>query len=425
MRIKMKYLTIVMTLSFTWLGVFSNFISTHIGGIGFFATELLLLVLSAYPGVISIRLERIKIYKSLLAFILFLVLFALGIQLFFTGGVFKEIAGVRLSSHTYDIIINFPLWIASYLFLIKSNNEDHIFMIKILYVFLFYDVVITLIALFVIPDYARNSAAMISSTGMKLFKTLGAMGYELTFSLAILIPLMFAYGRKTKQKRWFILAAFSILLVLKSIFFLGIISLILNTVLSYVLGQKRKIIRIVLVICLIVISVFSILNISSVGIWMISIGNSMNENDLRRRMIQIGYSLAYNNNSGDSLVRIDLYLKALRGIGTHPILGNLIFKSNESISGHSTILDVWSGLGIIPFISFIYSIIMALQYSLASFCDKSWNRICVSSVVTFIFIATFDPVLSGPNIISAILFVVPLISCVLGISTQEVKEIGE
>lgn len=413
MKISVRRISIILTIAITWLGLFSNFISVNAGGIVLVAFEYVLLALIAYPGYLRVEPEKHNIYKSLLCFLLFLSIYLIGMQLFSPTSSFTDIAGFRLSTYSYNVIVNFPLWTAGFLLLIKCNDDDYNLVVNTIFIVLLYDIGITLITLFYIPNFARNSAAMITTTGMTFFRSLGAMGYELAFSMAILAPVMFAYGKKTNQKHWCLLGLMGGAVVLKSIFFLGIVALVLNIVLALVFGQKNIWLRRFLVIFLIATSLYLITHTTYLGALMINIGSEMADNDLQRRVIQVGYALAYSDNTGDSLVRFELYLRSLRGILEQPILGNLIFGKSDALSGHSTTLDIWSGLGIVPFIAFISSILYAYKFVASKIVDKSWEHIIIASAVTFFFIATVDPVLSGPNIVSVAFFIIPVMSSIL------------
>lgn len=87
---------------------------------------------------------------------------------------------------------------------------------NVFYIALAYDIIITLVALFYEPAFCKNMSAGIVTNRMIPFLRVGAMGYELTCSAAIVAPVIIADGLYFRKKLVFLLGLLCCYFVFKS-----------------------------------------------------------------------------------------------------------------------------------------------------------------------------------------------------------------
>lgn len=409
----------LLILLFTWLGLLKNTVSILFGGIVYCIISYALCFLSFmmdYKG--KGKSKHLK--KTLFVLLLFSICYFL-FSFLYQNGHFTTVLGYKIPVYSYNTIFNIPIWIANINIITRCSYLEKKKLFKYFNAILFYDVLITSITLLYDPNYARlNSAGQIIDSS-KIFSLFGAMGYELTYSIVILLPLYFYIWKITKKKRYIAFALLLIYYVYMSAFLIAIISVILNISLCFIMNIKNKIVKITIILSLFIISTLLISNMAVIGHLLVDISKKVPIYEIQQRFVQLSNWILYNDNSGASLFRFDLYRRSLDGIIRHPILGELVFDRTYPISDHSTLLDVWCGFGMIPFILFVSIPIRMISYFRISK-NVALYYAFLSSILTFLFVSYFNQVLISPNILLVILVILPIADDITDFSTKEVDK---
>ena len=396
---------VVMT---TWLGLIRNNISIHFGGVVFFGVSCAVMVLSLFPFKFYIKIDKRPYIESLVALTIFSVLYGT-LSFLYKSGPFTMMMGFRIPVFTYNIILNYPIWIANYIIIIRSTSETRKRIISIYLWMLLYDVIVTFIALGVDESFSKNNAAGIIDESSYVLSNIGAMGYELIYCLTIIVPTLFYIGFIRKKKIAIALFFCSLILVYKSAFLIATVALLFNIILSLILEIKNKHLKILLILIVLVVTIVLVINPYNLGLILNEVARYIKIPELQLRVNQLSKLFMYGDHSGASLKRFDLYLLSLNGIKDSPILGQLLFDNYYFLSEHSTILDIWAAFGILPLSIFCYSIYRIYSNTrkiLIS--DRAVLNINKAALATFFLISITNPILSSPLVMLTELIIMPL-----------------
>lgn len=411
-KLSVLRITQMIVLLFSWWGIVGNVISIRLGGVVYFLISLGVMLLSFYPGIVVIPNENRSLYRAVLIFIIFAVLYAILSVAFLKTAHNTTLLGIVIPVYTYNIIVNFPVWVANGILIARSISDDKKWMCKVIFWTTIYNIVITMLALYADPNYVRNSSAGIIDSSVSVYKIYGAMGYELSYSIAILVPMFFLMG-KEYDKRWYLLSFLGTFFVIKSGFFIAIVAMSLNIILSISMSIKRNYIRYMLIGAVIIAGIYLAINQTIIGTILLRISSSMEIGDLQRRIYQVGSMLSFRDYTGDSLVRFELYERSIKGIIQSPVIGNLIFNSSFQLSDHSTILDTWAGYGILPTVMFIYSIIKMAEYSKKKTNSITGSNVVMSGYIVLIFIGLFNQLFVAPLIMLVPMVALPVFASLI------------
>lgn len=410
MKIKIQNVTSYFSICFIWLGLLSHFFSARFGGVIYIGISYAILLFSTKSGRIELKSRHILIQKALLALILFSLISFLGYELLFEKRNTNWFFVFEFSTDGFNILKNIPLWCAGPLLLIrdKENNNG---ILNFFWIILIYNVVVTLIALHMIPEYAKNMTAAITTSEMQRYIAMGAMGYDFTYAIAILIPILFYIGSNNRNVLQVSFAFLCVYYVYKCSFLIALVALILNILFfaTWKLSKGRWGSKIAS-IGLVTIFVCFFFQMDRIGVFFLKLSQTTDSTQLSERLYDLSRMILYSDTSGGTLNRFELYFGAFKNAITHPLLGSIIDPSEAVTSGHSTFLDSWSLFGMIGLIPFILMVYYSMKYALSFSSNSTMRGIVLSAYATFMFISIFNPVLASPQILFTILWAIPMMA---------------
>lgn len=410
----------LIVLLYACLGIINNLLSKYLGGMFFYLTSLLILFMSIFLHTNSHRRSKKYMSKAIIALTFFSILYGVLCQLFWKSGSVYVSYGIKFSTQTFNILINLPIWISCMIIVGKSYYKKIEILLKVLLYILIYNILVTLLALIKDPNYVKDSSAAIIRPTMERYADFGAMGYDLTYSLVLLVPVLYILGKNMGLRFWKLSSFLAIYFIYRSSFFIGLVALFFNIFLSILLNLRNKKAGILLIILLIITSFLLAINFIKIGDLLINISNIVKNYNLSIRFKQLGEFIKFNY-SGDSLVRFQLYGKSIEAIRRNPLFGQLIFNNNYTLSGHSTILDIWAGFGIFPLLLFLYSIFCAYRYSVRNLKDITVKRVIQSSYLTFVFVGIFNQVFVAPLILLVPMMITPMVGIYFKEKMEEIS----
>lgn len=232
-RIKLSDIAVCLAMLFAWLGFLGYHISKNFGGVAYIAIAFFSFFLVLYPGHFCFDAEKRYIKKAFIAFCVFLAISFCGYEFFHVKENIHRFFVFDFSATGFNLFKNLPFWLSGFFLLLKTKK--HKWMQTLLACILLYDVVVSLSAVIAIPEFAKNTAAGITTSAMVLYKKIGAMGYELTYSLAILAPAIFYCAYKKRSLFFLILAVLSVIYVFEASYLIALLSLLINALFIVVL----------------------------------------------------------------------------------------------------------------------------------------------------------------------------------------------
>lgn len=404
---------------YIWFGSVNYLISTKLGGVVYIGFGYLLLIFMLFSG--KFRHARYShLWKAFFWLCFFALHYAFGMELFYQGADKKSVMGITISLNTFHLLINFPVWLIGLLSLI---TEDSTFHRKLFYVFLIglvVGMVATLWATSQEPNYVRYSTTGkgYSEYDLDKYRKLGAKGFELTYSASISIPIITATLRRKHKLIAYLFLTISIVYVLNCSLLLAIMALIFNFCLASVFLIKRRWVRNLAMCGVICVGITALRHSVAVGEWLINFSKMIDDPNIAQRLVQLGRAAAYGDTSGDALNRLDLYARSINGILKSPVIGMLPLDGSYAASGHSTLLDLYCTLGLPVVLPVILVFWNTMSYSvglLKSANEKGW---VIAAYITFLFITAVNPVMASPQIVLAVILVVPLCSQLMQVESR-------
>lgn len=418
MKIKLYDIATVMAVTFCYLGFANYQISTRFGGIVYIGIAYLLLLFVAMAGGISISNYNRYRARSWGWFCLFLLVLFVGYEIVLAGNKSQGAWVLRFTTNGFNIFKNFPFWCIGYLMILNNTNESNIK--RLLYVILLYDIAVTLYALSFDENFVKYMTANIIAPSSVRFRRMGAMGYGLTYSMAILVPALIFEAKNAKNIFMLVISLIFVYYVYRCSYFIALIALILNFALVFILSVRGKVLKTLLAIALICMVVFAVINSDRIGMFLIDISTRIESFALSQRFEQVGRMLAYDDNTGDTLNRFSLYGQAVGRILSDGVLGTALFDTFAESTGHSTILDAWGLFGLAG----IVPLVLMLYYGVKEDVRHTTTRnIAKAGYLTFVFISTFNPVLAEPQIIMTIIWAFPLLLREIDKKIRNVREL--
>lgn len=383
-------------IAFATLPLVSHFISVTLGGIFYIGLSYLLAVLS-----ILINRERLKCSQRYLGygFILFLTfagIYAIGTQIF--SDRFRVVTAFvfDITVNLNNFISNLPIFIAAFYVFLKSETSERRKYYNFFLLCLLYTVVITLVALIAVPDYAKNEAAGSETGNMRMFAMLGANGFALSYSLTIIAPVFFYFFRKEKKIILLLISLFGSVVAILSGFLIGSLVLIGNIIFSLILSIKSTIARRITCGLVLATVVYFLINIELIGEFALFLSHKISIASISRRLAQIANVILYQDFSGDAVSgRLLEYTKSWDGIKEHPFLGNILIDDLFAESGHSTVMDSWACFGFVLASIFLIGLLLLGYGTVKGEKRSSARNIIFVSIFSLLVVAIFNPILSS------------------------------
>lgn len=291
------------------------------------------------------------------------------------------------------IIVWLPCIIALY---IKENNNDK-FVKNYLQVYIIMTTitsVTTIIGLIMYPTASRElaSGTAVYDTTKYTIRNIG--GYQHVYALVVLLPILMWLIQRT-EKAWRIVNVIALVInlycVYRSQYTIAIIIAAIIVVLTIMKRFKKT-----MVVMMILLGTIFLFNTNSVMERLSSAFEYVSERIgmeyVGDRLLQVSQLLdGAMIHTGTSNERIDHYKNCLEKFSESPVIGNNMGKfSEENISGHSMILDIMAGMGILGLV--LVGIIFILNYKIViRVNEKTINSTTLLTWLAFVAVSILNP----------------------------------
>lgn len=384
-----------LTIAFATLPLISNVLSKFLGGVAYIIISYIITFFAMLINSNKFDKKERWLFRGFVVFIIFAAFYSLGTQLFIDHFRKRSVLGIDISVTLYNFISNLPLHLCCFFLFLRSKEENRQKYFKFFFLCLLYTIIITGIALIVIPDFATNDTAAISTENMGFFSLLGASGYSLAYSLTVLVPIFFYFFFSTKKVLFILIGLSGMFVTIKSGFLIATSVLIFNCILCLIFSIKSNFIRRFLICVIFGIGICLIFNPEFVGRTLLFFADKITIFTIKKRLIQISNVFLYKDYSGDAVAgRIAVYIKTIDGINEHPIIGNIFLNDSFAESGHSTVLDPWADFGIIFFFLFVIFLV-CFYFGGRNKKKRNQSLILLSLLLSFFLISLLDPILAS------------------------------
>lgn len=385
-------LAVTFWLAYCILNVISHNIAERVGGIGniLIVYVFLIFFLFFYGKPDPNRKTIIRSWPILV----FCIIYIFFMQFLYNSSYNHTVMGITFEINVWNLITFIPMVLIAVLIVQKTKKEN---IPWIRTVFLIFSLITLLVSLtYLGQDY---SLAKITATGRNEYIPF-FFGFAIVYAFAVTSPIFFnCIASEHKNKVWWI--AFFVIIVMSvfsASFLIACIVLILGTVLYFVLKTKNTLLRGTLAIAIIVFLCYVFFS----GLWERFFLWLSEISPMEQLSIRLKQLVSYSDTGGvgDTTQRLRLYENSFLSILDHPILGGFIKNRNMTLSGHSVILDIWDGCGIIPMFIFVYYHFCIYKYNLMNFTTKHTERTALTaSTIALLFAAVFNPIFASYNIV--------------------------
>lgn len=313
------------------------------------------------------------------------------------------IAGFGINYETYKTYF-WLLGLLSGLLFVKIAEEREIT------IFSKYFVLVTLINcvsnIYINTFVDKNASKLAGKT--KGLQFLGISDFNLTYSLAIVIPvLIYLLYKAERRKKWFylLLTGIGLLSLYKSSFLIALLAVLFGICLFIYISLPQKV-RIIATFSILFFVIVVILNRNVIFDVMISISGKIDNKNISTRIYELVTVFRDGREPYDGTIRLLLYRTQIEMIIKHPVLGSILTEPEMYAmnNGHSTVLDLFCGYGVV-----VTSIIIAgfhsIMIGISRRIGKEGKKAFWSCYGTFVFIALFNPVLNGYLLLATVVVV--------------------
>ena len=379
---------ILLFLFYNIINIFPRLIVNVLGGVGniFVIYMFSVYFIFIYGKPCKNRNGKIQ-YIPLL---IFLAVYTVFMQFLYEKAQYYVALGVPFETHVWNLVSFTPLLISAICIVKKTEPVTMLRFKKYFVLFVAATVVPSIIMLINDSTLAKESA-----TGYGSFHPF-LVGYSMISALAVIVPYFLVNVFASKHKFVYIaMVALIAACVLFSSFLIATVAMLLSIAVYFALKIRNKAMRhiTVIVILLLLIAVVYTGTINDV---LNKIADIVPSDLIATRLRQL-VLFSETGKTGDTTARIDLYRRAINLVRSHPVLGNILFNS-EQLSGHSELLDVWGGCGIFPLALLLYSFASVYKYNRV-FCKTPNSRAALTaSTIALTFISLTNTVFSSPPI---------------------------
>lgn len=319
------------------------------------------------------------------------------------------------------LLESFLFW-AGLFYLINLKNVtrgDSLLFTKVFTIFIFITITSTIVGNVMHPNASRflatNTNADIS------YSRLNIGGYDFIYGIVILLPFFIYFFRVLHGLRR-IAALGLVALTLIACFFTeyttAVIICLIILMIELLRNIKNKVLfwsSLIVVIALLIIlrKPFSDLLLT---IRDFSLGRGLES--IAERIDDIRNAVLNRTASGDAAIRSSQYAKSFQSFLNNPLIGGIGQESN--LGGHSEILDILGGTGLIGFAIFA-SLLYQHYRNITSYIESDLFWPCIESFLVFIGIASVNTVLSSV-LIGACVLLGPFIASSIQIDQPEGKQ---
>ncbi len=384
-------LMIILYLTHCVINVFSHLIIQTVGGIGNIAFIYFLLFYFAFIyGKPNDSKKYVFRYVSLGLFLFIYIYF---MQFLYHQAQFYDAHGVNFETHVWNLISFIPLILTATFIALKTNRATAIWIRRVFICLLLMTLLPSVVFLIKDPSLAKLTAT--SDGGYVPF----LVNYSVIYGLAIIIPYFF-FSQKLHHK-FLVFAEFTVGLlaivgIYMSSFFIALMATVGGLLIGLILRIRNKRLRFLIIffsVSFVVVFLYTDAAYHTLN-WISA--NIIQSQLLSTRFEQVALFLK-TGETGDSTVRIDLYKEAVDLVIRHPLTGNILWN-DAALSGHSVLLDVWGGCGIIA-VATLISFFASIYKSDRVYCRPVRLAAAFNaSTISLLFVSLVNPVFASPSI---------------------------
>lgn len=295
------------------------------------------------------------------------------------------------------LLVFFPIFLAFFLF-----NKEKYELLKKLAVAVLLMLVITGITTFtgliVYPELARDLAAFSNDNIVEISTRYNIGGYDIVYCVVLAIPLYCLVIEKkvtTGIKKFLEIFIFiiSLIFIVKTQYttamLLGIVSFGM-IILIRKFDLKR--LGILALLGLVILSVYK----GEISNGLIKASYSIESQSISQRLEEMGKALDGGKVTGEDMTeRGNAYGKSIEAFLEHPVLGTWISSDNIELGGHSTVLDLMAGVGLLGFLLILYTFFYIEKLMLSRVENEITRKYVGIFLVVYIILAVVNPIISG------------------------------
>lgn len=379
---------VALWMAYTMLNIFTHFIVTWVGGAGtIIIVYLFFLYFVFFYGENTHRGVIPKI-----PLLCFLALYCL-IMLFLNANApTYTVFGLELNYSVWNMLTFIPKVLSAAAIIEKSSEEmldwTRVWFVVTSSVTLFFSITLLII---------DSTVLKLSATGHGEYYPL-VFDFQTIAGFAVIIPAFLCYFGNARHRILFaIFIAAVVVGVSMASFFISILSMLVGAIAFFVLKIKRRWLRILITTLTtagLLVQAWNSNSLTAVK----AFSGIIPFPEISKRVSQL--VLFYEKGvMADTTSRIRMYMESLERIFQHPFMGSLFWDNTVKISGHSTIMDIWIGCGLITLLLFVLFLISVYRYQLDAFCEtRSQSSAVLATFVSFLFFIIFNPLFASPNI---------------------------
>lgn len=338
-----------------------------------------------------------KRHVNKLSLILFLFFYAFITQFIWKGGI---IHGTVLGNFNYFFfhLFSYVPLVFTAILLFEKANDTTIKYLRIIFIAL----MLVVYGHSIIILNADPTASRFTATGDSLRYPI-LLDYGHVYSIAIIFPYMIAWclDAKPSKRNWIFLVlklcflGLSVYLIYLASFLFAILTIVISIFVLCLANIKNKLIKFFIPVGVVLLMILMLATgwMQDLLIWL---SHVIKSNTISGKLAYLAEFLSTGKHEG-STVRFTMYWTDFINFLKHPIFGNIVYDNSFKISGHSTILDLLCGYGIVITTLFIMFYVNILRANLQH--DSSIKKSAsIASFVAVIFVALVNPIMSSSSI---------------------------
>lgn len=252
------------------------------------------------------------------------------------------------------------------------------------------------------------SKLLATAQGMELYGSTGASGFYIANSVAILLPAFLARARVSRHSRlsWIVALMVGLWFVYFTGYVLAMVAALLGLSLYLLFVAPRPLQYTVAAVIATSVATFSAASAAPTLRW---ISERVEFDEVSRRLSDLADLVALGDTTAPSLQRIELYGDSWNAFTSSPILGIYISDPDYVLSGHSTILDVLGGTGILGFSALMIAAIGSYRLGVGALGPEVSTAALRAAYISLLYVGLANPVLNQPAIVFSAVAIVPII----------------
>lgn len=260
---------------------------------------------------------------------------------------------------SYNLIFLIPIMLFSHISIEITDKRFILFYIILSIVLFTITMIMTIDTLILYPGASRVLASKaFTEYGYDIYVKRGTGGFDFIYAVTVLIPggiYVSMHARKLMRIIAISLTAIAMLLIMMSGYATAILLTICGFTLSICIINKWT--RRIAIVLIPVVIWFYLSHRMEIAEYINEISKQFSSRAVTEHMKEIANIIAQKS-SVDNLDRVEHYKKSLEAFVLHPFIGSYVFTGPSSVSGHSTVLDLLGGGGllcIVPYIGYCAS----------------------------------------------------------------------